>query len=265
MKFHLTRVSRNRKTGPIPVATSSRNTCPDSCPLQRRGCYADNGPLRIHWDKVTETGVTFDEFLRQIARLPRNQLWRYGQAGDLPERREDVLRLAKANGRRPVIAYTHHRDVDAYREAERLGFHINLSADDLGESDKLKEAGLSVVAVLPAAYGRQANEPMRDYRDRMGGKLSLVTPAGNPVAICPATYADTDCDRCRACAKPRPGGTIIGFPAHGSRKKLIATGGHAQNRATPAHSQILQTEGQTRAHRRQNSVQLAALASHAQV
>jgi len=43
-----------------------------------------------------------DEFLRQIARLPRNQLWRYGQAGDLPERREDVLRLAKANGRRPV-------------------------------------------------------------------------------------------------------------------------------------------------------------------
>jgi hypothetical protein len=265
VKFHLTRVSRNRKTGPIPVATSSRNTCPDSCPLMRRGCYADSGPLRIHWDRVSKTGVAFDEFLRQIARLPRNQLWRYGQAGDLPQLREDVLRLAKANGRRPVIAYTHHRDIDGYREAERHGFHINLSADDLGEADLLKQTGLSVVVVLPTEYGRRANEPMGDYRDRMGGKLSLKTPGGAPVAICPATYTDTDCARCRACAKPRPGGTIIGFPAHGSRRNLIAPGDRSQTEASPAYAQILQKEGQTRAHRRPIPIQLATPASHAEL
>jgi hypothetical protein len=263
LRFHLTRVSRNRKTGPIPVATSSRTTCPDSCSLKRRGCYADSGPLRIHWDKVTETGVTFDEFLRQIARLPRNQLWRYGQAGDLPPRREDVLRLAKANGRRPVIAYTHRRDIDGYREAERLGFHINLSADNLGEAETLKQTGLSVVVVLPAEYQRVANEPIGEYRRRMGGNLSLETPDGSPVAICPATYTDTDCARCQACDKPRSGGTIIGFPAHGSFKSSIAAGGRAQEGAASEYSPVSHKEGRTRAYRRENSIQVAALTSHA--
>jgi hypothetical protein len=62
LRFHLTRSSGNRKTGPIPVTTSSRATCSPSCPFLLNGCYADGGgPLRLHWEKVTtgERGVSF--------------------------------------------------------------------------------------------------------------------------------------------------------------------------------------------------------------
>jgi hypothetical protein len=34
-------------------------------------------------------------------------------------------------------------------------------------------------------------------------------------------YLDTNCATCQVCASPRVGGTIIGFPAHGSRKRSM--------------------------------------------
>jgi hypothetical protein len=53
MNVHLTLVSSNAKTGPIPVSTSSAVTCSDACPFKKDGCYADSGPLALHWSKVT--------------------------------------------------------------------------------------------------------------------------------------------------------------------------------------------------------------------
>ena len=35
-KVRFTRISRNRKTGFIPVTTSEENTCPSSCPLKEK-------------------------------------------------------------------------------------------------------------------------------------------------------------------------------------------------------------------------------------
>ena len=37
LRFHLSRVSTNSKTGPIPVSTSSAVTCPPSCPFNQGG------------------------------------------------------------------------------------------------------------------------------------------------------------------------------------------------------------------------------------
>ena len=114
MLFYFTRVSSNRKTGPMPVVTSSKMTCPTSCPLQNNGCYADTGPLAILWREVTRgtRGITFPELCRKIRRLPRGQIWRYGQAGDLPGEGdkidgEQLGQLAAANARRPAIVFTH--------------------------------------------------------------------------------------------------------------------------------------------------------------
>jgi hypothetical protein len=47
LRFHLTRVSSNAKTGKIPVSTSSKATCPATCPFMGNGCYAASGPLAI--------------------------------------------------------------------------------------------------------------------------------------------------------------------------------------------------------------------------
>jgi hypothetical protein len=228
MRFGLTLVSRNRKTGPIPVATSSSDTCPSTCALLTKGCYAKSGPIRLAWERVDRQGMDFKSFLAAVRRLPRRQLWRYGQAGDLPSSPGDIRALAQANGGRPVIAYTHHRGasiLEAIKDVVPQGFNINLSADSVEEADKLSETGLPVVVVLSTFYQKNPDEDLREYRDRIGGRLRLTTPAGKQIAICPATYTDTTCARCQACAKPRPGGVIIGFPAHGTYKRHV--GGHS--------------------------------------
>src|SRR5210317_1974689 len=86
LRFHLTRSSSNVKTGPIPVSTSSRATCPPTCPFLENGCYAHAGYYtRLHWDAVTrgERGLPMAEFFREISLLPDGQLWRSNVAGDL--------------------------------------------------------------------------------------------------------------------------------------------------------------------------------------
>jgi hypothetical protein len=92
MLFYFTRVSSNRKTGPMPVVTASKKTCPTSCPLQDNGCYAEAGPLAILWRAVSSgsKGISFADLSRKIRPLPRGQIWRYGQAGDLPGEGDEI-------------------------------------------------------------------------------------------------------------------------------------------------------------------------------
>ena len=71
--YQLTKVSGNSKTGPIPVSTSSKSTCPKACPFRRDnegGCYADSGgPIQWHFDKVSRgaKGTDFSAFLKEVA------------------------------------------------------------------------------------------------------------------------------------------------------------------------------------------------------
>ena len=211
MLTYLTRQSRNKKTGPIPVSTSSAETCP-ACPLKGAGCYAESGPLAILWRKVTagNAGLTWSEFLEQIETLPRRILWRMNQAGDLPGAgntidREALRALVKANGKRRGFTYTHkpatRSNLAAIRAANKAGFTINLSANNLAHADTLADTGAGpVVVVLPA----DTRKPVK-------------TPAGRTVAICPATISPITCFECGICAMPNRK-AIIGFPAHGASK-----------------------------------------------
>jgi len=69
--YHITLKSSNKKTGPIAVVTSSHDTCPDVCPFKDGGCYANGGPLRLHWDKVSNgtRGISFSELLVKLREL----------------------------------------------------------------------------------------------------------------------------------------------------------------------------------------------------
>lgn len=210
MRFHFVRASANRKIGPMPSVTASRDTCPTSCKLAGAGgCYAEGGPMRIHWDKVSngtaKAVLTFEQLLHTIRALPRKIRWRYGTAGDLPPAAADLLALADANAGREAIVYTHGRDFDAYREAGRRGLHINLSADSPAEVDTLP-ADLSAVCVLPHDHSRHPS----------------TTPAGRKIAPCPAAFSNSvSCSTCNLCFRPRLGGVVVGFPAHGSRKLVV--------------------------------------------
>jgi hypothetical protein len=51
--YHFTRVSGNAKCGPIPVTTTSADSCPPTCSFKGNGCYAESGPLALHWKAVS--------------------------------------------------------------------------------------------------------------------------------------------------------------------------------------------------------------------
>lgn len=219
--------SRNAKVGPIPVSTTSNDTCPDACPLKHNGCYADGGPLGMMWAKLSQTtaGETFKHgssnvptmswatFVERIAALPEGQLWRHNQAGDLPGHGDTINRdmldsLVDANEGKRGFTYTHKPltadSLAAITSANLRGFTVNLSANNLAEADTLAATGLPTVVVLP---------------DTIQGNVEVRTPAGRRVSVCPATYHDNvSCSTCQLCQRQNRK-AIIGFPAHGVSKR----------------------------------------------
>jgi hypothetical protein len=205
------------------------------------GCYAESGPLALHWDKVTagERGGTLAEVLEPIAALPAGSLWRYGQAGDLPGEnlqidRDGLMAIANAAAGKRTILYTHKpptkENLAKLGEAREAGLHINLSANSPGHADMLARTGFDVVSILPAEFGRKSVKRGKDavwaeslsaYKLRTK-PLDHKTPAGRQIAICPATYLDTNCAACGLCAKPERNGAVVGFPAHGSSHKRVS-------------------------------------------
>lgn len=214
MKYHITLKSGNNKTGFMPVTTSSRDTCPDACPLKGNGCYAESGPLALHWRKVTngERGLNWAEFVQSIRSLPRGILWRHNQAGDLPGIGDSVdvpmmFDLIAANKGKRGFTYTHKPmtvgNQTIVQIANTSGFTINLSANSLHHADQLKGLDVGpVVVVVP----------------RDTAKVSF-TPAGNKVVVCPAQSSDrVTCASCGLCAVAKRD-YVIGFRAHGSQAK----------------------------------------------
>lgn len=213
MRVHLTLTSSNAKTGPIPVSTTTRESCPVNCGM-RTECYADTGPLALHWNAVTAgtRGTDWPAFCASIAALPHGQLWRHNQAGDLPGdgRTVDPAKLGAlvlANIGRRGFTYSHYRDGASLRwidHANRWGFTVNLSGNSLADADTLADTGCGpVVCVLPSDTTQ-----------------NTVTPKGRRVVVCPATIRDdVSCATCQLCQRQRD--TIVGFPAHGARKRVI--------------------------------------------
>jgi hypothetical protein len=210
MRYHFIPVSSNRKTGPIPVTYSERDTCPPSCPHYRADCYAEDFYTRLSWDKVSIRGTDIERFCADIAGLPDGQLWRFNVAGDLPGEGETVDPAALgsivwANKGKRGFTYTHKKSADAVRwarHATEWGFTVNLSADDAGECDSLAAHGLPLVCIVP-----------------MDTPEKTQTPGGLPIVVCPAqTRDEVTCETCGLCQKANRA-VVVGFRAHGTRAK----------------------------------------------
>jgi len=217
--FHITPKSKNVKVGKMAVTTSTATTCPTSCPFKSNGCYADSGPLKLHWDKVTrkERGDDWSTFINKIKDLPTGSKWRHNQAGDLPGDMEKLdnekcIELAKANKGKRGFTYTHYDVLDNFQNAitvnmmNHLGFTVNVSANNLEHADQLCDLNIAPVAtVLPIEQ-----------------TTNTVTPKGRKVVVCPATYKDdVSCASCMLCEK-WDRNVVVGFPAHGTSKKKAA-------------------------------------------
>ena len=223
MNYHLTEKSGNTKIGFMPVSTSSNKTCPSACPFKYKGCYARFGPLKMHWDKVSngERGSSWNSFLSQVKNLPKSILWRHNQAGDIPGNGNTinfnmVKGLVKANKNKRGYTYTHKPvigqysyikdNIKAIKYANKNGFTINLSANNLTEADKLYKKNIGpVVVVLPIDSPKHQK-----------------TPKGISVLTCPAQTDNLTCSQCGLCQN-KDRNFIIGFRAHGAGKNSVNT------------------------------------------
>jgi hypothetical protein len=224
--LHVTPTSDNVKTGPILVTTTTALTCPDACPFKRtadgvQGCYADGGPLAMHWKQVTlgKRGLPWVDALlalgRELKRKGKGATWRHNQAGDLPGQGDmidgDALAmLVKVNADASArgFTYTHkplvgsvHADANlvAVKEANAGGFTINASANNLTHADTL--AGLGVPVCVVVAH---------DAPD------TLTTPAGRKAIVCPAQRQEgVTCASCRLCSRADRS-VVVAFRAHGA-------------------------------------------------
>lgn len=240
LRFQFTRVSSNSKTGPIPTVIVSRDTCPPSCPLYNGGCYALGGNVRIHWDRATRQGGTFKSLLENVAKLPVNQVWRYGVAGDLPGNAEAISptmmrQLIAANRGRQGFAYTHKNPNDKknaklIKAANAGGLTINLSANNLAQADEYLALGIApVVTIVPHDLGAETVTVAKPVAAGTVSKTVTVwkhtlTPGGNRVIQCPAEYNDNvQCANCGGAAGPlcqrADRKFVVGFTTHGASKR----------------------------------------------
>ena len=216
---HLTNVSGNRKVGPIKVTTSEKSSCPSECGIKAE-CYAGGGPLAIHWNKVGEgqRGDNWDGFVNRVKRFRKNELWRHNQAGDLPQDENGKLdadkceSLADAASHTDGWTYTHYNPMDKhnFEVIQKMnsvgGLVVNLSADTMEQADTYSRLGIAPVTVV-----------LPEDAPNMGNK----TPEGLPIVVCPAqTQEDMSCNICELCQK-RDRKSIVGFKAHGSRRKKL--------------------------------------------
>jgi hypothetical protein len=220
---HLTLISSNSKTGPIPVSTTSYNSCPISCPhrVQENGeysCYAMSGNLRTHWQKVSlgERGGSWDEFCDAVRGIYKKQLWRHNQAGDLPGDGININtgaldKLVSANSGRRGFTFTHYPlnadNVRSIEDANRRGFTVNVSCDTLMEADRARK-----IVRAPVTVVLHSDEQRKSFR----------TPDGHKVLVCPAQWRDDmSCARCQICQDSSESRCIVGFKAHSTKKKVI--------------------------------------------
>lgn len=218
MRVRFTRISSNAKTGPIGVTMTESKSCPDTCSLKGAGCYARFSFVGIQWRQLDNGthGIEWDEFIRELSRMPSGYTFRHNVAGDLPHNNGKIdavklLQLVVASNKKTGFTYTHHdmRNHDNLAlvlGANRKGFTINASCDNLDQVDNAMALGLPTATILPEVSGK-----------------TTMTPAGNRVVTCPATYRDDV--TCATCGRSRPlcaradRGYAVGFPVHGAGKK----------------------------------------------
>jgi len=214
--YSFVKKTTNIKTGPLSILTSSYITCPDACPFKKNGCYADAGPLRIHWVKTSDgqRGMRFGEILDVLEEEADGSLIRLFQAGDMPGRnnyihKNNTIRLIKSLHNWKAFGYTHKpvyfRDnAEIIKLCNESGVCINLSANNPKHADELYKLDIGPVATTV---------------DLQSPK---TTPEGVRIKICPAVTGRVQCISCGGKNGPICSWIdrdfIVGFPVHGTFK-----------------------------------------------
>jgi len=209
--YKLVDLSLNAKTGTMPAVYGHKASCPPSCGLFDQ-CYGKSGRAALHW--ATDTGKSFADLLDWVTRLPRRAMWRFGVVGDLPGNgstlcRDSVMKLARANKRRPLLAYSHYptsaENLATLKAASDAGMVVNASCDSL---DDIKAAR---AANVPAVTYTSADDQRKAWHQ---DGLRFVT--------CPnqSTRSAPQCKDCQLCARGDRDFVVV-FRAHATKRNSI--------------------------------------------
>jgi hypothetical protein len=187
--------------------------------------------------------MRFDDLLEEVRKFPVQQIWRYAVAGDLPGLGEKispfmVSRLIAANKGRRGFTYTHknpHIENHAriIVNANRKGFTINLSSNNVEQADEYLRLGIApVVTLIPDDFGQTEVTVSKPQGNKSVDKTVRVwkntrTPGGALVVQCPAEYNDSvQCANCGGAQGPlcqRADRTfVVGFTTHGASKRMAS-------------------------------------------
>ena len=230
-QYHVTRISGNKKTGPVATTTTSRSTCPDTCPLKREEgaksspCYAEQYPMNTHWNRLDrrERGIGFTEYLKALRSLPFGTMVRGQQAGDSPGDGIDTLyhdknvAIAKAMTTKRKTAWTYcaylvKKNLETFKACLKLGYAMNKSCYSAEGVDEAMDLGVPATIIVPSTTTAKR----------------LKTPKGRDMIGCPAQLSkDVTCSSCGGnkgplCARIDREFAVM-FYAHGGQARKVDT------------------------------------------
>lgn len=204
--------SDNKKLGNSAATYLPLSTCPQSCPLLDRGCYAQTGRLSIQLIGKAEVPVEDAHRMevRGIDALKGARPLRLHVSGDCTTSAQ-AEHLAEAAERyvartgNPVWTYTH-----AWRGISRQAWgciSVLASCETVREVREAQARGYPAALVVEAFPGAARYEV-----------------DGRPVVPCPEQTRGITCAECRLCMQGDRllrSGVTVGFAAHGLRKGVV--------------------------------------------
>jgi hypothetical protein len=167
-------LSRDKKIGAASATYAAQQSCPQSCPLLNKGCYAQKGRVGIHTARLNKNAAVVESTAAEIATVeagkirdlakihdPRNL--RLHIVGDCPSRRaaRTVARAARHFARstgKVVWTYTH-----AWKTVPRrdwTGVEVLASVSNVEEAEQARAQGYApAIIIVTFPNGSKAFQP----------------------------------------------------------------------------------------------------------
>ncbi len=207
--------TRNSKLGGGATTYRTQGSCPTTCPLMGKGCYARGRifgiPERYGAEDDGEYATVRALADKRGKGLPMGGLFRANVSGDLLDD-QGSLDTAYADALSHVATERPDADVFTYTHAWRTltpdvapGVTVNASCESAAAIEDAVSAGWPTTVVDP------------------GGADTLIgqTIGGRKVVQCPQQTKGLTCEQCRLCARPNRKSTVA-FVVHGGGKAIAA-------------------------------------------
>jgi len=206
-KTHWISVTKDAKTGAIPVSYSPKESCPDSCSLKDGGCYAWGlFYLRILGAKIRDGKIEIKTLTQALKeRRADAKVIRHRVAGDVVGDVTGTVQECLQVEREGLtnIGYTHHWQSD---EAQPLKKWFRASCNSIEEMNLARSMGWSVAVMVPE-----------------GTPKKMMLKSGERAFMCPARHGvegktDITCNTCTLCkVTDKTHDKAVMFEVHGTK------------------------------------------------